>query len=112
MWLLDTDRFVHDANAAARAELLRGRLLVQRGAHLLGATSLLDLTPAQARVATGLAQGRTLEQMAAASGTRVVTVRSHLASVMQRVGARRSDDLVRRLHDGHQVWGASQPAPP
>ena len=32
MWLLDTDRFVHDANAAARAELLRGRLLVQRGA--------------------------------------------------------------------------------
>jgi len=64
-----------------------GRHRCQR-CQSLGAASLLDLTPARARVATGLAQGRTLEQMAAASRTRVVTVRSHLASEMQRVGAR------------------------
>ena len=68
-------------------------------------SSLLDLTPAQARVAAGLAQGRTVDEMAAAGGTRVSTVRSHLASVLQRTGASRSDDLVRRLHDGHLLWG-------
>lgn len=182
MWLMDGDRFVHDANAAAQAETAAGRLLARRGPHLVGATgsldrdlvaavhllrsqphgsvrvlrrhlprdalplwlhlqvlqpelsagafgaqpmllatlfdpqqvpsfdpyalsSLLDLTPAQARVAAGLAQGRTVDEMAAAGGTRVSTVRSHLASVLQRTGASRSDDLVRRLHDGHLLWG-------
>lgn len=184
MWLMDGDRFVHDANAAAQAETALGRLLAWRGPHLVGATggldrdllaavhplrgqphgsvrvlrrqlpgeaqplwlhlqvlkpelssgafgaqpmllatlfdparvpsfdpyalsSLLDLTPAQARVAAGLAQGRTVEAMAAAGGTQVSTVRSHLASVLQRVGASRGDDLVRRLHDGHLLWGAT-----
>lgn len=182
MWLMDGDRFVHDANAAAQAETAQGRLLARRGPHLVGSvgrieqallaavhqlrsqphgscrvlrqqlpgdalplwlhlqllkpelsagafgaqpmllatlfdpqqvaafdpyalSSLLDLTPAQARVAAGLAQGRTVEEMAQASGTRVSTVRSHLASVLQRVGASRGDDLVRRLHDGHLLWG-------
>jgi DNA-binding NarL/FixJ family response regulator len=70
-------------------------------------SSLLDLTPAQARVAAGLAQGRTAEEMAASGGTQVSTVRSHLAAVLQRVGASRGDDLVRRLHDGHLLWGAA-----
>jgi DNA-binding CsgD family transcriptional regulator len=184
MWLIDTDRVVHDANAAALGEAQSGRLLLQRGAHLVGATarldralaaeihtlaglphrswrvlrqqlpalaqplwlhlsllrpdasagafgaqpmllatlfdpqqvpafepyalsSLLDLTPAQARVAAGLAQGRTAEEMAASGGTQVSTVRSHLAAVLQRVGASRGDDLVRRLHDGHLLWGAA-----
>lgn len=183
MWLIDTDRAVHDANAAARAEAQTGRLLLQRGPHLVAATprldralaadihglasqphgswrvlrqqlpelaqplwlhlsllrpessvgafgaqpmllatlfdpqqvaafdpyalsSLLDLTPAQARVAAGLAQGRTVEDMATAGGTQVSTVRTHLASVLRRVGASRGDDLVRRLHDGHLLWGA------
>ena len=184
MWLIDTDRQVHDANAAAQAETLQARLLARRGPHLVATagrletallaavhqlrgqphgsrqvlhhrlpgaalplwlhlsllqpqlsagafgaqamllvtlfdpqqvpafdpyalSSLLDLTPTQARVATGLAQGPTVAQMAAASGTAVATVRSHLFSVMQRVGASRSDDLVRRLHDGHLLWGAA-----
>jgi DNA-binding CsgD family transcriptional regulator len=186
MWLIDTDRFVHDANAAAQAEMRHARVLAQRGPHLVATagrlepallaavhqlrsqahgsrrvlqhrlhgsahplwlhlslvkpelsagafgpqamvlvtlfdpqqvvsfdpyalSSLLDLTPAQARVAAGLAQGSTVEQMAAASGSRVATVRSHLFSVMQRVGASRGDDLVRRLHEGHMLWGAVDP---
>ncbi len=186
MWLIDTDRQVHDANAAALAETRQARLLARSGPclvatagrleqalrsavhqlrgqphgrrrvlqhtpagadqplwlHLLllkpelssGAfggqpmllvtlfdpqqvvafdpfalASLLDLTPAQARVAMALAQGRSVEQIAADSGTRVATVRSHLASVLQRVGAHRSDELVHRLHDGHQLWGAPGP---
>lgn len=67
--------------------------------------SLLGLTPTQARVATALAQGLAVEQIAAATGTRVVTIRSHVAAVLDRVGASRSDDLVRRMHDGHLLWG-------
>lgn len=184
MWLIDTDRQVHDANAAAQAETQQARLLARRGPHLVGTVnrleqglltavhqlrgqphgsrqvlqhrlpgaaapvwlhlvllqpagsagafgampmllvtlfdplqvpafdpfalaSLLDLTPTQARVATALAQGLTVEQIAAATGTRVATIRSHVAAVLDRVGARRSDDLVRRLHDGHLLWGAA-----
>lgn len=182
MWLIDTDRVVHDANAAARSEGQDGRLLLQRGVHLVAATpridralatavhrlarlqhgawqvlrqdlpghaqplwlhlsllrpelssgafgaqpmllatlfdplqvpsfdpyalaSLLDLTPTQARVAAALAQGLAVEQIASATGTQVSTIRSHVASVLGRVGASRSDDLVRRLHDGHLLWG-------
>jgi DNA-binding NarL/FixJ family response regulator len=54
-----------------------------------------------------MSQGLTVEQIAAAGGTRVSTVRSHLAKVLLRVGASRSDDLVRRVHDGHLLWGSA-----
>jgi len=189
MWLVDTDRQVHDANAAAQAESQRARLLARRGPHLVATAnrleqallstmhqlrgqphgsrrvlqhrppgsvdpvwlhlvllkpegsagafgtlpmvlvtlfdpqqvpafdpfalaSLFDLSPAQARVATALAQGLTVAQIAAAAGTRVSTVRSHMAAVLQRVGASRGDDLVRRLHDGHALWGNTDPGQP
>lgn len=187
MWLIDTDRFIHDANAAAQAETLGARLLARRGPHLVatahrldqtllaavvqlgsqphssrrvlqhrppgGASpvwlhllllkpeassgafgarpmvlvtlfdphqvpafdpfalaSFLDLTPAQARVAAALSQGLTVEQIAQTCGIRVSTVRSHLATVLVRAGASRSDDLVRRVHDGHLLWGRSSEA--
>lgn len=189
MWLVDTDRQVHDANAAAQAESARARLVARRGPHLVATAnrleqallasmhqlrgqphgsrrvlqhrppgaldpvwlhlvllqpegsagafgalpmvlvtlfdpqqvpafdpfalaSLFDLTPTQARVATALAQGRTAEQIAAAAGTQLSTVRSHMAAVLQRVGASRGDDLVRRLHDGHALWGQAAPGQP
>lgn len=70
-------------------------------------SSLLDLTPAQARVAARLAEGSTPEQIAAASSTRLATVRTHLSQVMRRVGAQRSADLVRMLQGGHALWPAS-----
>lgn len=184
MWLIDTDRFIHDANAAAQAEVQQARLLAQRGSHLVAASSrletallaavhqlrgqahgsrrvlqhrpgavqapvwlhlqllkpdasvgafgalpmvlvtlfdpqqvpsfdpfalssLFDLTPTQARVAAALAQGLSAEQIADATGTQVSTIRSHVASVLGRVGASRTDDLVRRLHDGHLLWGGA-----
>lgn len=184
LWLIDLHREVHDANAAARAEMQRGRLLVQLGVRLLpvlprlepalagalhelrdaphgsrrvlcrrlpgsdmpvwlhlcllrpqasagafgGApmvllslfdpaqmpdcdpaalAGLLHLTPAQARAAAALANGSTPEQIAAANGTQVTTVRSHLAAVMRRLGAQRSDDLVRQLNAGLAVWGTA-----
>lgn len=184
LWLIDLDRFVHEANTPAREETQRGRLLVQRGPQLAACTgkldrdlaamlhvlrsqphgasrilraqvpgelqplwlhlsllhpqqalgafgglpmvlislfdpqqvlsfdpyalsSLLDLTPAQARVATGLAQGRTPQDIATASGTSVATVNTHLQKVLQRAGVRRTEELVRRLHEGHVLWGMS-----
>jgi DNA-binding CsgD family transcriptional regulator len=42
MWLIDSDRFVHFANAPAQAEGERGRCLVQRGAYLAAPTQRLD----------------------------------------------------------------------
>ena len=191
MWLIDLDRFVHDANAAAREEAQRGRWLQQRGVHLsacssrldrewgaclhalrsqphgtglalshqfpgesqplrlhlsllhpqqaLGAfgglpmvlvtlfdpqwvavfdpyalSSLLNLTPAQARVAAGLAAGRTPQDIATAGGTSVATVNAHLHKVLQKVGAKRTEELVRWLHEGHALWslGGRDPAGP
>lgn len=181
MWLIDLDRYVHDANAAAREEAYKGRWLIQRGPHLaahtgrldrdllacvhelrtlghgasrvlrheapgesqslwlhlsllrpqetLGAfgthpmvlvtlfdplqvrafdpfalATLLGLTPAQARVAAGLAEGHTPEEIAATAGTSVATVRSHLHKVLQRTGARGIEELVLRLNEGHALW--------
>ena len=73
-------------------------------------TSLLDLTPAQARVAARLAAGATPEQIAQASGTHLATVRSHLSQVMRRVGIQRSAELVRMLQGGHGLWAAPRSA--
>lgn len=66
--------------------------------------SLFGLTPAQSRVAAGLAEGRTPQEMALASGTSLATVRAHLHKVLQRMGLRRSAELVRMLHEGHVLW--------
>jgi DNA-binding CsgD family transcriptional regulator len=55
------------------------------------------LSPAEARVAAALLTGRTLAEIAAASGIRITTVRTQLASILRKVGAERQADLVRIL---------------
>jgi len=44
--------------------------------------SLFDLTPAEARVARGLAAGQTVKVMATDSGTSTNTVRTHVKAVL------------------------------
>lgn len=79
----------------------------------LDAFALADvfgLTPAQARVAVLLADGRSAPDIAAQLGTSESTVRSHLRQVMLKLGARRLADAVRVLHQGEALWSRAAPA--
>ena len=60
--------------------------------------SLFDLTPAEARVARGLAAGQTVKGIAAESGTSANTVRSHVKVVLTKVGYSRQSDVVALLN--------------
>jgi DNA-binding CsgD family transcriptional regulator len=60
--------------------------------------SLFDLTPAEARVARGLAAGQTVNDLAAESGTSTNTVRSHVKVVLAKVGYSRQADVVALLN--------------
>lgn len=59
--------------------------------------SLFDLTPAEARVARGIAEGRTVETIAADAGVRVGTVRIQLKSVFAKTGCNRQAQLTALL---------------
>ena len=58
---------------------------------------LFDLTPAEARVAAAIGEGRTIEAIAAAGGVSRETVRSQLKGVLAKAGVSRQVDLVRLL---------------
>src|ERR1700744_4902615 len=60
--------------------------------------SLFDLTPAEARVARGLAAGQTVSDIATESGTSANTVRSHVKVVLTKVGYNRQADVVALLN--------------
>ena len=60
--------------------------------------SLFDLTPAEARVARGLAAGQTVRGMATESGTSTNTVRTHVNAVLAKTGYRRQSDVVALLN--------------
>ncbi len=59
--------------------------------------ALFRLTPSEARLAAGLAAGRTLEAVAAETGVSVLTVRAHLRAVFVKVGVNRQADLMALL---------------
>jgi DNA-binding CsgD family transcriptional regulator len=58
---------------------------------------LFDLTPAEARVARGIGQAKTVETVALESGVSRETVRTQLASVMTKTGMGRQAELVALL---------------
>jgi DNA-binding CsgD family transcriptional regulator len=60
--------------------------------------SLFDLTPAEARIARGLAAGQTVKDMATESGTTTNTVRSHVTAVLNKTGFSRQADVVALLN--------------
>ena len=60
--------------------------------------SLFDLTPAEARVAHGLAAGQTVKGIASESGTSENTVRSHVKVVLTKTGYSRQSDVVALLN--------------
>lgn len=62
------------------------------GAEVL--QGLFDLTPAEARVARGIAEGRTLEAIALAAGVSQETVRSQLKAALGKTGMNRQAELA------------------
>ncbi|MYE19110.1 MAG: helix-turn-helix transcriptional regulator [Rhodospirillales bacterium] len=58
---------------------------------------LLGLTPAEARVAVLLAEGRTLRQIASATGRKYSTVRTHLKHLFAKLGASRQFEVVQAV---------------
>lgn len=56
--------------------------------------SLFDLTPAEARVARGLAQGHSLEELAVALSVTQATVRSHLKRIFAKTSTKRQSELA------------------
>ncbi|MGH6851181.1 MAG: helix-turn-helix transcriptional regulator, partial [Methylocella sp.] len=59
--------------------------------------SLFDLTPAEARVARGLASGETVEGIASARGVSQNTIRAHVRGVLEKTGCNRQVDIVALL---------------
>lgn len=71
----------------------------------------MGLTPAQSRVAAMVAEGRTLREIAAATGTKEVTLRWHLKHIFRRLRISRRTELVRRVLslDGLSASAQSDP---
>jgi DNA-binding CsgD family transcriptional regulator len=63
--------------------------------------SLFDLTPAEASVASGIAAGQTVENLAAERGTSINTIRAHVRGVLVKTGRNRQADVVALLN---RLW--------
>jgi len=87
----------HDVFAGASSILVVTRLTppAAQPAELL--QGLFDLTPAEARVASGIGEGRTVESIAEGFGLSRETVRSQLKAVLGKTGLGRQADLVAML---------------
>ena len=70
--------------------------------------AVLGLTPAESRVAVLLAEGRTVRDIAAATGRSEKTVRWHVQQIFEKRGISRQTDLVRQVLS---LEGAPDPGP-
>lgn len=95
--VLPVKRSARDLFTAASAIVVITPLAREQLPGLSVLEGLFDLTPAEARVARGILGCRTVEQVAAESGTSPQTVRSQLKSVMAKTGVNRQVELVRLL---------------
>jgi DNA-binding CsgD family transcriptional regulator len=59
--------------------------------------SLFDLTPTEARVARGLASGKTVQDIATDGGLSLNTIRTHVRGVLEKTGCNRQVDIVALL---------------
>ena len=80
----------------------------QPGLESRPVAAALDLTPAQSQVAVLLSKGWTVGDIAAETGRRESTIRSHLKAIYRRLGISRRSDLVRLVRSVF-VSSASSP---
>jgi DNA-binding CsgD family transcriptional regulator len=55
---------------------------------------LFDLSPAEARTARGLVEGKSVDEIALANGLSRETIRTQIKSVLSKTGMRRQSELV------------------
>ena len=72
--------------------------------------SLFDLTPAEARVARGLAAGKTVDDLAGDNGVSPNTVRVQVRAVLEKTGCQRQTDVVALLGGLSAVRGGDSRA--
>ena len=70
------------------------------------------LSDAELRVARGLLEGATAQEIAGASGRSVATIRSHIKALLAKTGARRQIELVQLLTILRQTAERASDAPP
>ena len=71
--------------------------------------SLFDLTPAEARVARGLAAGKTVDDLAGDNSVSPNTVRAQVRGVLEKTGCERQTDVVALLGGLSAVRGEGPP---
>jgi len=95
--LMPVRRSAHDIFARSAALLILTPLGGHRAPSAALLRSLFDLTVAEARVASGLALGETLEEIAAGGEVAITTVRSQLRRVLEKTGCTRQAEVVALL---------------
>ena len=78
--------------------LLIARDPAQAGTSVAALRQLFDLTQAEAQVGKALAQGATIEEIAARSGISVNTVKTHLHHTYLKTDTRRQGELIALIH--------------
>lgn len=71
----------------------------------------LDLSAAELRVARGLLEGRTAQEISGDLGRSLATIRSHIKALLQKTGARRQTELVQFLTILRQMSDAEPKTP-
>ena len=92
--LIPIRRGAHDVFGDSYALLLLVPVVSDRVPSATLMKSLFDLTPSEARVASGIARGDTPEAIAASGSVAISTVRSQIRSVLEKTGASRQSDLA------------------
>lgn len=91
-----------DADAAPELEIVTRH--IARAAHLragtrhLQAQAAMGMSPAEARLAQALFEGRELAQYAQDANVAINTARTQLRHIFDKTGCRRQTDLLRLLH--------------
>ena len=95
--LVPIRRTAHDIFANSLALLVLTDLAAKRAPEAALLRSLFDLTPAEARIAAGLAQGQSLEEIAASGGVSSETVRKQVQRVFEKTGCNRQAEVAALL---------------
>jgi DNA-binding CsgD family transcriptional regulator len=95
--LIPIRRSAHDIFGQSFALLLMTPLSSERAPPQALMRSLFDLTPAEARVAQGIAAGKTLEDLAQTGEVSINTVRNQLRRVLEKTGCARQAELAALL---------------
>ena len=95
--LIPIKRSAHDIFGQSFALLMITTVSSERAPSLNLMRSLFDLTAAEARVAQGIAAGKTLEDLAQAGGVSINTVRNQLRRVLEKTGCARQAELAALL---------------